>query len=173
MIRIRDERPGDHARVFALQAAAFGRKSEARLVEDLRTVARPQLSLVAERDGQVVGHVFVSPVVLEGAPALRAGGLGPVGVNPAEQGEGIGSALVRAALERAPALGWRAVFLLGNPRYYARFGFALAAPRGLRYRSADFDPAFQVFELAPGALDGCAGLVRFDPAFDRAEGPDA
>ncbi len=169
MIRIRDERPDDRARVFVLQEAAFGRENEARLVEALRVAARPQLSLVAERDARVVGHVFVSPVTVERDPALPAGGLGPVGVDPAEQGRGVGSALVRAALARAPGLGWRAVFLLGNPAYYSRFGFSLAAPRGLHYRSEVFDAAFQVVELSSGALDGRAGLVHFDPAFARAD----
>jgi putative acetyltransferase len=170
MIRVRDERPSDERRVFAIQAAAFGRENEAQLVDALRAAAGPRISLVAERDGRVIGHVFVSQVAVDPDARVPAGGLGPVGVDPAEQSRGVGSALVRAALVRAAELGWRAVFLLGNPRYYSRFGFVLASPLGLRYRSADFDRAFQVVELAPGALGGARGFVHFHAAFAEAEG---
>jgi putative acetyltransferase len=169
VIHVRDERASDRTPVFAIQSAAFRRANEARLVDALRAQADPKISLVAERDGRVVGHVFVSPVAVDPNACVPAGGLGPVGVEPALQGEGVGSALVRAALARAPDLGWRAVFLLGNPRYYARFGFELAAPRGLHYRSADFDRAFQVIELVPGALQDAKGLVHFHRAFAEAE----
>jgi putative acetyltransferase len=161
--------------VFALQAAAFGRENEARLVDALRASAWPRLSLVAERDGLVIGHVFVSPVEVEPARSVPAGGLAPLAVDPAEQSRGVGAALVRAALARAPELGWRAVFLLGDPRYYSRFGFSLAGPRGLHYRSEVFDRGFQVVELAPNALAGCRGLVHFHAAFESTgtEGEEA
>jgi len=86
-------------------------------------------------------------------------------VEPAAQASGVGSALVRSGLDACGALGWQAVFLLGDPAYYARFGFELAAPRGLRYGSEAFDAGFQVKELVPGALDGYAGWVRYHEAF--------
>jgi putative acetyltransferase len=166
-LEIRPEEPRDHARVHALQRAAFGRPAEADLVDALRAAARPQLSLVAERAGQLVGHVFFSPVSIEGAAAAPAcAGLAPLGVWPAAQGGGVGSALVHAGLAGSALLGWRAVFLLGDPAYYARFGFELAAPRGFHYHSDSFDRGFQLRELAPGALAGCAGQVRYHAAFD-------
>lgn len=166
MLTVRDEEPRDHGAVFAVEAAAFGRSDEARLVDDLRRSVAPFLSLVAERDARLVGHAFFSPVTIEGPqPGPAAGALGPIGVDPERQGGGIGSALVRAGLARAPGLGWRAIFLLGDPAYYARFGFALAAPRGLHYESLAFDGGFQVLELQPGALAGVSGFVRYPSAF--------
>jgi putative acetyltransferase len=64
-------------------------------------------------------------------------------------------------------LGWQAVFLLGAPPYYSRFGFELAAPHGLHYESEVFDSAFQVLEIESGALEGFRGRVRFHLAFDE------
>lgn len=169
-LEIREEAAGDADAISAVQEAAFGQPNEARLVDALRDAAHPRVSLVATRGGRLVGHVLVSPVTIDEAPdGATFGGLGPVGVEPARQGGGIGGALVRAALERSRAVGFRAVFLVGNPRYYERFGFALAAPRGLHYPNPAHDPFLQVRELAPGALDGCAGTVRFPAAFDAFE----
>lgn len=165
-VTIREEALEDHEAVARIVTDAFGQPVEARLVEALRTEADPYLSLVAERDGSIVGHAFFSAVEVEGAPdAPPLGALAPLAVVPALQGGGIGAALVRAGLARCPEHGWRAVFLLGDPGYYARFGFGLAAPRGLRYLSEAFDAGFQVLELEPGALDGVHGLVQYPPAF--------
>jgi len=164
---VRDEAPGDCEAVDALHEAAFGQRPEADLVKLLRADAAPALSLVAEVAGAVVGHVFVSPGHLAASPSSPLlGGVGPLGVNPAHQRRGVGSVLMRAVLERAPTVGWQALFLLGNPAYYARFGFELAAPRGLRYTSPAFDPAFQVLELEVGCLDGHSGAFLYHPAFD-------
>lgn len=166
-IRVRSETPADHARVDEIQRTAFGRDEEAALVRALREQAHPQISLVAERDGALVGHVFLSPVTIEGPRASPpAGGLAPVGVAPEHQGEGVGGALVCAGLREAAAIGWQAVFLLGDRAYYARFGFTLAAPADLRYESGLFDAAFQMIELVPGALAGQRGRVRYHEAFD-------
>jgi putative acetyltransferase len=123
---------------------------------------------VAEVGREVVGHVFVSPVSIEGSgSALAAGGLAPLGVAPQAQGRGVGTVLVRAGLRESRSLGWRAVFLLGEPEYYSRFGFVLAAPEGFHYESEAFDAAFQVVELAAGALAGCRGWVRYPEPFAR------
>jgi putative acetyltransferase len=148
--------------------AAFGRPDEARLVAKLRQEVRPCVSFVAEGRERVIGHVFFSPVTIEGArPGVLAGGLAPVGVLPDEQGRGAGSALIRAGIEASRALGWQLLFVLGNPVYYERFGFVLAAPHGLHYESHAFDAAFQVQELAPGALTGVTGFVRYPAAFSE------
>lgn len=165
-LAIREETPADQARVDRIQEAAFGQPQEAALVRALRVSAHPQLSLVAEVGGEVVGHVFFSPISVEGpAPSPVAAGLAPLAVAPDAQGRGAASALVRAGLEACPALGWQAVFLLGDPAYYSRFGFVLAAPLGFHYENELFDSAFQVIELAPGALADCSGWVRYHDAF--------
>ena len=164
---VRPERPGEEAAVFAVEEAAFGGPGEARLVDALRAEASPLVSLVATEGEEIVGHVAVSPVRIEAEPGF--GGLGPIGVLPARQGAGIGGALVRAALEASRAAGFRAVFLVGNPLYYRRFGFEMAGPRGFHYSNPAHDPALQVVELVPGALDGRAGTVHFPEAFADAE----
>jgi putative acetyltransferase len=146
--------------------AAFGRPDEARLVARLRQEAQPAVSLGAERGGRTIGHVFFSPVAIDGDRAApSAGALAPVGVLPEEQGRGAGGALIRAGLEASRGLGWELVFVLGSPAYYGRFGFVLAAPHGLRYESPVFDAAFQVQALAAGALGRSRGWVRYHPAF--------
>ena len=163
---IRQETPSDHARVARIQETAFGGPDEAELVEMLRQSARPQLSLVAELAGDVVGHVFFSPVSIEGpGVSSPSAGLAPLAVAPHVQRRGAGAALVRAGLSACVPLGWQAVFVLGEPAYYSRFGFVLAAPLGLRYESESFDSAFQVLELVGGALAGCGGWVRYHEAF--------
>lgn len=163
---VRAEEPRDHAHVRAIQTAAFGRPDEARLVDALRGAGAELISLVAEEDGRVLGHALFSPVAIEGAPdAPACCALGPVGVEPDAQGEGIGSALIREGLARAREAGFAAAFVLGSPAYYGRFGFLPAAPRGLHYVSEAHDPAFQVQELAAGALAGLRGFVRYAEAF--------
>ena len=165
---IRDERPEDTERVHTIQEAAFGQPDEADLVDVLRGGAKPQLSLVAERAGELVGHVFFSPVSIEGALAAPpCAGLAPVGVLPTEQGRGAGCALVQEGLSRSRYIGWKAVFLLGNPAYYQRFGFVLAAPRGFHYESDANDPSFQMIELEPAALRGLEGRILYHDAFAK------
>jgi putative acetyltransferase len=132
------------------------------LVARLRSSVKPQLSLVAELDGRSVGHIFFSPVTLDRAPScFSAAGLAPLGVTPAFQRQGIGSSLVRVGLQHGPTLGWDAIFVVGDPTYYSRFGFVPAVPLGLRYES----PA--VLELSPGVLAGCWGAVHYHQAFSQ------
>ena len=124
---IRPERSRDQSVIGRIQEAAFVGPDEARLVELLRQSAHPRLSLVAECRGEPVGHVFFSPVLIEGpSESPSCAGLAPLAVLPEFQGRGAGALLVRAGLQACPALGWQAVFLLGEPEYYSRFGFVLA-----------------------------------------------
>jgi putative acetyltransferase len=164
-LRVRAEHDADFDAIDAVHERAFGRAAEAALVRALRREARPFVACVAERAGRVVGHVAFSPVAIEGGgpPAL---GLGPLAVEPAAQREGIGSALVRAGLERCAALA-KIVVVLGHASYYPRFGFRPAAALGLRYRGEGLDASFFVLELAPAALAGVSGRVRYHEAFER------
>jgi len=95
-LTVRPETVGDRQAVFAVNAAAFETPSEADLVEALRASEQPTVSLVAELYGQIVGHILFSPVVAEADASASIMGLGPMAVTPEHQGEGIGSALVRA-----------------------------------------------------------------------------
>ncbi|MFP6654623.1 MAG: N-acetyltransferase [Myxococcota bacterium] len=163
---IRPEAPSDFDSVEEIHRAAFGRPDEAHLVSELRKRAKPTLSLVAEASGSLLGHVMFSPVTIEGPKAPPPSvGLAPLAVMPDAERQGIGSALVRTGLRDCLPMGWRVVFLLGDPGYYFRFGFELAAAQGLRYESEAFDAGFQFIELVPGASSGMSGWVRYHEAF--------
>ena len=168
MIEVRAESEIDVPAVDALVEAAFGRRQEADLAAALRDEATPALSLVGVLEDEVAGHVFVSPAAIEGsAVSPLVAGVGPLAVQPRLQRQGVGSALMHAALESCSSLGWVAVFLLGNPAYYSRFGFELAAPRGIRYQSEAFDAHFQCRELVEGCLSDVTGTFVYHEAFDR------
>jgi putative acetyltransferase len=129
---IRPERPGDENAIRAVETAAFGRDDEAKIVDDLRAGGEyiPELSLVVEEQGAIVGHVMLSRCHVEPSGDLIPL-LGPIGVVPQRQGNGVGSALVEAALAGARHLGVPCVVLIGSPAYYERFGFVQAEPLGL------------------------------------------
>jgi putative acetyltransferase len=162
---IRPERPDDADAIRAIETAAFGRDNEARIVDRLRAgdAFIPELSLVAESTGSVVGHVLVSRGHVQpgGEPILL---LGPIGVLPAMQGRGVGSALVRAALDGARAAGPPCVALVGDPAWYERFGFVHAEPLGLLPPDGWPSRPFQVTVLDAEALP--QGRVVYSSAFD-------
>jgi putative acetyltransferase len=149
-VGIRPEQPSDFGAVRAVHEAAFGKPGEARIVDDCRQTDRylRELSLVAEVDGAVAGHVLLSYADLaRDADTVRVLVLGPIGVLPDQQHRGIGGALVRAGLERAEALGEPLVALLGSPDYYSRFGFVLAAGLGIDPPAGDPPEYFQAVRL--------------------------
>jgi putative acetyltransferase len=163
-VHIRPEAPSDHVAVHEINAAAFGGEAEARLVALLREQARPVVSLVAEDDATLVGHIMFSPVSLHRFTGLIMG-LAPMAVAPARQRQGIGSALVGAGLERCREIGAEAIVVLGHSEFYPRFGFLPAARFGL---ACEYDvPAetFMAMALVPGALRGATGTVSYHPAF--------
>ncbi len=174
---VRTERPDDGLAIQTVHERAFGRAEEALLVGTLRAAGAVTLSLVAEDEGAIVGHVLFSPVTFERAGHChRPAGLGPLAVLPEYQGRGVGALLVRAGLERLRAAGHDAVVVLGHPTYYPRFGFTPARRFGLRWEmeitARPFDlpesaanDAFMACELRPGALQDCGGVVRFRPEF--------
>ncbi len=167
---IRPEQPGDELGIADVNRAAFGQPVEAALVDELRKVADPYISLVADLDGEVVGHILFTPVEIRDEDERSSAiGLGPMAVHPDHQRCGIGSELVRAGLDECGRRSHPVVFVLGHPEYYPRFGFRPAPPLGLRFRSPEFDPAFMVAELVPGALSDRKGCVVYLPAFDEVD----
>jgi putative acetyltransferase len=167
-VRIRAEKPGDEAAVRALNEAAFGSPLEADIVDALRAKVGSVISLVAELDGNVVGHIVFSPVSLLNHAGLKIMGLGPLCVASEQQRKGIGAALVRAGLERCERLGCDAVVVVGHASYYPRFGFGPAAHYGLRCEYDVPEDVFMALELHPGALNEVSGLVQYDAAFGSA-----
>ncbi len=164
-ILIRTEQRADRDAVHALNVAAFGTPAEADLVDALREQARPVVSLVAQGQGGVLGHILFSPVTLSGYPGLEIMGLAPMAVLPTRQGQGVGSALVRAGLVQCRQQGFGAVVVLGHAGYYPRFGFAPAAAFGMACEYDVPQDAFMVLELEPGYLRGASGTVRYHPTF--------
>jgi putative acetyltransferase len=162
VITVRDEEPADLAAIRAVNDAAFDQPLEGRIVDALRAHGAVRLSLVAEVDGQVVGHLLFSPVVSAGAEGL---GLGPMAVTPAQQRRGVGAALIEAALARLRASGCPFVVVLGHHDYYTRFGFVPASRHGLRCEWDVPDDSFMVHVIDPAATAAAAGLIRYRPEF--------
>jgi putative acetyltransferase len=158
MIDIRDESSGDRKAVYQVVSSAFGQLAEAKLVEELRAAGDSVVSLVADEGGQIVGHVLLSKMDAP-FPALA---LAPVSVTPARQRSGIGSALVQRAVNRARSEGWAAIFVLGDPNYYERFGFDGEAAAG--FTSPYAGRHFMVLKLSP-SLTATTGELRHAPAF--------
>ena len=127
MTTLRSENTGDIAVIAALTRAAFAKVphsngSESAIVDALRAAGALTVSLVADVDGQLVGHVAISPVsISDGSHGWY--GLGPVSVLPAYQGRGIGTGLINQALAQLQAKGAAGCVVLGEPGYYQRFGF--------------------------------------------------
>lgn len=166
-VSIRAETPDDAAAIDEIVSAAFiaefGTTDEAELIRTMRERGElvADLTLVAELDGRIVGHIAFSEVTLDGLPS-RGLGLGPVAVAPDVQTRGVGSLLISTALERAERSGWQFVVLLGHPTYYPRFGFAPAAAAGLTGEYGDHD-AWMARSLGGAALP--SGHVRYCSAF--------
>ncbi len=165
---IRSETPSDHAAVHDLVVAAFGRDNEAVLVDRLRMRPDfiPDLSLVAEIDGTIVGHVLFGPMWIDSPDGpIDAIGLAPVAVLPEHQRRGVGSALIRHGLDRCRELGHRLVIVIGHAGYYPRFGFSSARAFGHAAPLPIDDKHFMALELVPGAFQGVTGVIRYPPEF--------
>jgi putative acetyltransferase len=144
----------------------FGHQGEAELVRMIDADGDTLVSLVAESDGVIVGHMLFSrmDVVADGA-ALSGAGLAPVSVAPEWQGQGIGDALIRAGLEALRRQGVAISFVLGHENYYPRFGYSpdLAA----RFASPFAGPHFMAMMLDSDAAWPLGGRADYAPAFGR------
>jgi putative acetyltransferase len=162
---VRAERESDFAEIHGVVQAAFGDEPIGALVDALRLLPGylPELALVAEDEGEIVGYVMFSYAdVAEGGRVLM---LSPLGVRPDRQQQGIGSALVEEGLRRARERGEPVVIVEGDPRYYSRFGFRRASELGLEDPHEGIpDGAYQALAYAP---DHPRGRVVYPPPFDE------
>jgi putative acetyltransferase len=167
-ISIRPERPEDYPAVRDVNLAAFETAEEADVVDAMRETPEyiPNLSLVAETDQGIVGHIMISEVTIEQENGeLTALSLGPIAVLPEHQNKGIGSQLIEAGHQRAKEMGYPFITLIGHPWYYPRFGYVQARQHGLETIWQVRDVVFMVYELQPGALDNAAGKIRYPEPF--------
>jgi putative acetyltransferase len=155
---IRSAQVGDGGAILAVVGRAFsdpsrdGREEMNIVTETWRRGASPMgLELVAEDRGVIVGHVLAGVGSLGGMPTI---GIAPLSVLPERQRQGVGTALMSALLDRVEADGWPLAVLLGDPRYYSRFGFQPSAQYGIIYRPAGANnPHFMVRAFSPVPAD--------------------
>ncbi|MEX0964195.1 MAG: N-acetyltransferase [Pseudohongiellaceae bacterium] len=165
-MKIREETAADYAAVAKILNAAFEADAESRLVSRLRISAKPLISLVAERDGQVIGHILFSPVTLDTDSSLPLMGLAPMAVLPQYQRRGVGSALVEAGLAACRRAQIGAVVVLGHPAFYAKFGFLNSSVFEIK---SDYDvPAdvFMLIEMQENYLSGHRGTAQYLEKFE-------
>lgn len=170
---IRRETEKDHAAVFELVRLAFENAEHAShdehfIVERLRRspVFVPELSLVAEAQGKIVGHIMFTKLVIETENGdVGSLTLAPVSVLPGYQNRGIGSKLIIEGMAEAKRLGYDSVVVVGHAHYYPRFGFRPARGWGIRATFDVPDEAFMACELTKGALKDAAGTMRLPGEF--------
>lgn len=165
---VREETPADRDFIRDVNRQAFGGDAEGALIDQLRADGDVLLSLVAQVDGEIVGHILFSRLEAEvnGRP-LKVASLAPMAVTPEFQGRGIGTALVERGLALCRERGISAVVVLGHPDYYPRFGFSARKGQALQSAYSGAGEAYMALELVPGALSGVTGTVRYPQAFHQ------
>jgi putative acetyltransferase len=163
---IRTETAGDHDAIARVNREAFSGDAEAKLVSALRDDGYVRLSLVAELDGQIVGHVLFSGLPIRTAhgtvPALS---VAPMAVLPTHQRQGVGTRLLREGLRLGREAGHRIVLVLGHKEYYPRFGFSPELARSIACPFPGVGDHWMALELVPEALFGVTGAAEFPPPF--------
>ncbi|MCG8563540.1 MAG: N-acetyltransferase [Desulfobacterales bacterium] len=170
-LEIRQTTPGDLNDILQVQKAAFGNIKEAELTQDLLNdpTAEPRLSLLAEKDGEVVGHILFTAVHIPESD-LACSILAPLAVVPKAQDQGVGGKLIGAGLDALKASGVHLVFVLGHPSYYPKFGFipvrplAIDAPYPIPHEHWDAW-MFQALNQAP--LSSVASTLVVSDALSR------
>jgi putative acetyltransferase len=158
-MNLRDESSGDHEAIRKLHLTSFPGPGEADLVDRLRKDGDAVISLVAIEGRVLSGHVVLSKM----AAPFRALGLGPVAVLPDRRKKGIAAALIHDGIERAKYHGWAAIFVLGDPNYYERFGFESKHADG--FESPYAGPHFMALPLNGEELPLRSGRLDYAPAF--------
>ena len=174
-INIRTEIVADYPKVFNIIEQAFRTEElsdhkEQFLANRLRLSGSfiPELSLVAEIDGEVAGHILLTKIsICDGDIKHQSLALAPVSVLPEYQGRGVGSALIKAAHTKAIALGYGSVVILGHKDYYPRFGYKTASQFGISLPFDVPEEYVMAVELTPNAFDDVRGVVEYDTAFSE------
>ena len=163
---IRKEKDSDKEKIWQVNAAAFESEAEANLVNVLRDSGISFISLVAEENENIIGHILFTPVELIDVDyGLKLMGLAPMAVLPDLQKKGIGSQLVKTGIEICVAQGYDAIVVLGHSEYYPKFGFVPSVKYGIKSEYDAPDEAFMVLELKEDTLKDKTGTIKYHAAF--------
>ena len=167
-MNVRKEKDSDKDNIWKVNAEAFETEAEANLVNALRDSGISFISLLAEEDEEIVGHILFTPVELIGDdPGLKLMGLAPMAVLTELRKKGIGSQLVKTGIEKCLTQGFDAVVVLGHAEYYPKFGFVPSVKYGIKSEYDVPDEAFMVLELKEGSLKDKKGVIKYHAAFGR------
>ena len=176
-LTIRPETSSDYPGISEVNKLAFRQPAEGKLVEKLRKNPKfvSELSLVAEIEGKIVGHILFFPVKVKSVAGdeeyeeyeeYETISLAPMAVHPEFQKQGIGGKLIKEGLEACRKLGYGSVIVLGHPEYYPKFGFEPASKWGIKDPFGAPGEAFMALELKEGALEGVSGVVEYPEEFN-------
>jgi len=166
---IRQENPSEFQEIYdlvkvAFQTAKVADGNEQDYVNKLREGSNyiPELALVAEADGRIVGHIMLTKTYITAVDSkFEELLLAPLSVALEYRNRGVGSKLVLESFDLAKKLGYKAVFVVGDPAYYGRFGFKSIALFGIKHDPPIPDPYVMAYELTPGALSDVTGTCNF------------
>jgi putative acetyltransferase len=166
-MKIRQENPQDFKAVYSINRLAFEQEGENQLIEKIREgdTFIPELSLVAEQDGKIIGHILFSKIKIIGEQTYPSLVLAPMSVHPDFQNKGIGSELVTIGLQIAKNLQFEHIIVLGHKDYYPKFGFQKASTWNIRCSFEVPDDHFMAIELVDGSLKNKSVLVEYPPVF--------
>lgn len=170
MLKIRKEKKGDESQIHKVNELAFGQPEEANIVDALRETCPEGISLVAELNNEIVGHILFTPAVIESDTILIKGmGLAPMSVLPDYQNQGIGSQLVKEGLKIMKENGTPFIIVLGHPNYYPRFGFVKASKNQIKseYEGVP-EEAFMIIIFDEQNMRGISGIAKYRKEFDAA-----
>jgi putative acetyltransferase len=169
VITIRHEKPEDTPLIYSVIEQTFKRTAEAVLTDKLRHACAEHLSLVAEDNGTIAGHIMFTPVLIKNGKEIQGMGLAPMAVLPARQRRGIGTLLIKSGLQILQENGCPFVIVLGHPDYYPRFGFQPASRFNIKSQWEGVpDEAFMILVMDEEAMRNVSGIALFRDEFNKA-----
>jgi len=168
VVNIRHEKSEDIPLIYSVIEQAFKRDAEAKLADKLRQACAEHLSLVADDNGTIVGHIMFTPVLVKNDKETQGMGLAPMAILPSRQRQGIGAMLIRAGLQILQEKSCPFVIVLGHPDYYPRFGFQPASRLNIRSQWEGVpDDAFMILVVDDKAMHNMTGIATFREEFSE------
>jgi len=170
-ITIRKEEENDSIQIYEVNKLAFQQENEGKLIEKIRKSENfiPELSMVAELDKKIVGHILFSKIKIVGESDYESLALAPIAVIPEFQKKGIGSELIKKGMDKAKEQGFDSIIVLGHKEYYPKFGFQRASRWDIKCPFEVPDDVFMAIELTEKGLEGKAGTVKYPDEFNEVQ----